>query len=842
MANTWISNHIDGITPASTPTPKPTAKATPTVAAKPTYTQNLVNSNLNTINKVGNLNSSIAQSPLSAPTRMATAGLGKVGELLAKPSQFVESKLTGGKGYQDFYTNNPVGKTIVSAANNPIVSAVAPPAGMFKTPTRASFASSIALDPLNLVGAGVVSKASKVTGLGKLATKMVPVVDKIPGIQAVKNFIGKFQYGYGVESKFIKQYEDLQRRINKAGEFASEVAKPLKYGPDGKELPKAVQTLLGDVIRLKQEAPNRPLRPDELKALEVAEPILQDLFKQFDDLAKQQSKLGIDPETFSKLEGIYGGKRIFSKTYKQPGVGIGGTKIDPSAYIGRQNISEQRRMKLGEVLQPAYGAAVSAFTQKRNVEVLKFLRSVAKNAVSKQGYKALDAAEQAKYVLIPQSEKYGALAGSYIPEKVAAYINPLVERGGKDALEAFTKIWKTGKTILSPAQLARNMVTSQIQNYLENPSSLAYLPKAIKEKVTGGKFYKALENTGEINSTMPTAELGQYIPEELQKLNSSTKWQDIISRVWNMIKKPGSAVQNTNEQIAKTQSFIARLYDEAGKARITIDEALKRRDLVELARRSAESSGFNYQKVSPYVAQLRRKAVPFITYPIKAAELTAKTLTKHPERISALIKGENAVQSLTEDTKPNEKDLPSYLTQAVRVGNPNAKGVTPYINTKYDYPWGNMSDVVSGEGNFNPFTNIGIAPNPLITEAYSQAFKKDVFGQDIKEPVRHALETFGPSFVRSGFRTKDVLTKNPSSSTSPTLGTILTKEAGIPLYLYNPMESAKWQSYDKSTKLKELEAARRKFVRDYQGKISPEKMAKKMNEYIQMRREVMTSK
>ena len=766
-------------------------------------------------------------------SRVATAGLGKISDVISAPQRFIQDKITGGKGYEDFYSNNPVGKGIVNVGKNKVAQAVLPPAAAFATPKRAALASELALDPLNLVGAGVVSKLGKVSGATRLATKILPKIEKIPAFQKVRDAVGAFQYGYGLESKFLKKYEAVKTGISEAGGYATKVATPLKYGPDGKELPKATQTILGDVMRLMSEGSNRALTPQEIELLKQHEPTVQSIFNNFKKLADAKIKAGGDPSEFSNLYGKYGGKRIFSKTFSAPkGTGTG-LKLDLSSSIKRQNLSDETRKILGEVKEPAYGAALATFTQKKNLEIMKFFKSIAKDqAVSKQGFQALDEVSKAKYVPVPRDAKYGVLAGSYVPKQVMTYINPLIEKGAtglNKALESATKVWKPVKTVLSPGQLGRNTITSQIQAFLENPTALAYLPQAIKENVSKGKFYKALKNTGEIAQTSPSVELGKFIPEELTKLSNSPG--AFLSKAWEMLKKPGSAIQNANETTAKLESFIARLYDESGKAGITIDEALKRKDLIELARQSAESSAFNYQKVSPLVSKLRKGAVPFITYPLKAAELTAKTAVKNPERLAAIQKGEQAVQSLTEKNKPDEQYLPSYLNQAVRAGNQDKKGATPYLNTKYLYPWGNMTDVVSGEGEFNPFTNLGISPSPFLTEAYSQAFRKDIFGKEIKEPVRHALETFGPSMVRSGFRLKDALTKNVRSSTAPSPKEILLKEVGVPLYKYNPKEGKSWNSWDKRTKIEELNKARRAYMQDYDGKKSKEEISKKMEWY-----------
>lgn len=849
MASQWMIDRVKGTSanvPVATPVQKTPVASPVAPVAKPTYMQNVVSSNMDTLSKANTLNQNVAKSAIMAPTRVATAGLGWAANLLGAPQRAVQNKITSGKGYEDFYTNSSVGKAIVSGAKNKVVQAVLPPAAAFQTPKRAALSSELVLDPLNLVGAGLLSGGAKAIKTSKLGTKIMPVVkaiEKTPTVQKIKDAVGAFQYGYGLEPKFLKQLEGVKTEISKAGEYATKVAGPLKYGPDGKELPKATQTILGDVMRLMSEGSNRALTVDEIALLKKHEPTVQKVFNEFDKLAKAQVKAGVKPEVFSEMAGRYGGKRLFSESYKVP-KGIGTSiKMDVSPYMKRQNLSEETRKALGEVKEPAYGAALSAFAEKKNVEIMKFFKNIAKDsAVSKQGFNALDAVEKAKLVLIPKTPEYGVLAGSYIPKQVAEYIKPLVQKGAtglNKTLESATKVWKPIKTVLSPGQLGRNTYTSQIQAFLENPVALAYIPKAIKENITKGKFYKALKDTGEIAQTSPVHELGQFIPEELAKLSNSPK--NLLSRAFEAIKKPGSAIQNANETTAKLENFIARLYDEAGKARITIDEALKRKDLIELARSSAESAGFNYQKVSPLVAKLRKGIIPFITYPLKAAALTAKTLVRHPERLAALQKGEQAVQKLTEKTAPDEKYLPSYLNQAVRVGSPDKKGATPYLNTKYLYPWGNMSDVVSGE-EFNPFTNFGISPSPFLTEAYSQAFKKDIFGNEITDPLRHAAETFGPSTVRTAYRMKDALTKNPSSSTAPSPKELLLKEVGVPLYKYNPKEGASWDRWDKSQKIDALNKAKNKYLRDYKGIKSPQEITEKLKWFASEIKKVNTSK
>jgi hypothetical protein len=781
------------------------------------------------IQKIANTYKAIESNPvvktLTAPQRTMTAGLGKVGELLGKPQKMVQDLITGGKGYEDFYTSNPVGKAIVGASKSKLTQAILPPASAFQTPKRASLASEIALDPLNLVGAGIASKVGKAAKFPEFATKIGTVIGKsklAQPIQKARDVIGKFQYGYGVAPKTMKQYERLQGEIPKALDYAKDLASPLFYGKNGKKLSTVEQKIIGDSMKLMSEGSARALTTDEIATLKKYEPTIKRVFKEFGKLADEQIKAGADPAIFERMMGKYGGQLSYSKKISNVG-GVGkGVSLETGVYKKRQMLSDEAKKSLGQILEPAYGAATAAYKEKKNVAVLQFFKDVAKNeGLTKQAFDRLDDVSKTKYALISNDSKYGVLAGSYIPKATAEYVKPLVDKapqGVAKTAENITKIFKAGKTVGSPKQLGRNVLTSQVQNFLENPMSLTYLPKAIKEKITGGKFYKALKNTGEIAQSMPSQELSSFLPDELAKFTKG----GMASKAFSMLKKPGSAIQQGTEEVSKLQSFMARMYDEAGKARIPIEEALKRRDIIEKARQAAEASQFNYQKVSPTVAKLRKGWIPFITYPTKAAELTAKTITKNPERITALAKGEKAIQSSFQEPI-DEQYLPEYLNKAVRVGNKDEKGAAPYVNTKYFYPYGNLQDVSP-----LPF---GLGPNPLISETAQQVLDKDLLtGKKPSETgrVRHAIEAFSPSIVRSMWQAYDAATKNQPYATSSTPKDVAIKETGLPWYKYSPEEGESFSAYETDSKVDEIEKQRKKYLRDYDGKKSENEINKKM--------------
>jgi len=319
---------------------------------------------------------------------------------------------------------------------------------------------------------------------------------------------------------------------------------------------------------------------------------------------------------------------------------------------------------------------------------------------------------------------------------------------------------------------------------------------------------------GLVGQTFASNELGKFIPEQLSKFKANTAYEKI--------KKPGAWLQNATEEITKLEVFINER--KAGK---TVVEAA----------RLAEETGFNYQKVSPLVKKLRSGkanlgplpfSIPFITYPMKAAELTAKTLYKKPQRLKNIGSIERGVQGLSE--AGNEQFLPDYLKDAVRLPATSGKtGNQMYLNAKYMYPFGNL--IESG-------TPMGLTPDPILGEVISQITNRDFFLMtqaiaDGKDPMdvkklsdsdilalpwsgraRHVIETFGVTPIRSLFKVIDSQTKQKTSSITPGVGQSILQGAGVPLYQYSPSTGASIQNYERIQKINDAKAAFNKYLKE----------------------------
>ncbi len=731
----------------------------------------------------------------------------------------------------------------------------------------AGLVTDIATDPLNYVNpVSAISKLGKFAKLPELATKIYnestkakTVVDAGKKVLSLadKTLVTPFSYGRGVPKPFLNAYENVTGRgVQKSVDIAHDVARPLTEAVNGQKFTPEEQKIIGDVFSVLSGQTNRALTENELKLVSQYKPLFDATAGKFEKLAKQQIKAGVDPKIFDKYLGKYTGKRIYeSKLSTPPSLSTfiqpKNMRLNLSQYQKRTDIPQEIRTAMGEVKQPAFGAATAAYNEAQNIEKLKFYKTVAKKYAGKAGD---------GMVQMPNDQKLGVLKGAYLPSNIADYVNSVSSPVKGDPL---IKFFKEGKTILSPKQIARNTAASQVQAFM-NPSgradSIRRIPEAIKELRTQGPYYKEARDAGLIDKTFAQTELGQYLPEGVGKVTSKVlgseklgKVKDAVGTGYDWLKKPGSFLQNANENMAKLQVFINER--KAGK---TVAEAVK----------TAEETGFNYEKVTPFVNELRKGvpiresrafkntplakipvinsipfSIPFATYGIKAAELTGKTLVKQPQRLANVIKTEQAINNLSKDKPVDEKNMPDYQKDAVKTPFTDKRGNSYYANTKYIYPWGSLPDA----GSLG--LPLGQSPDPYTGEGISQFTNKDIFtGKQIQtkpglwgvgERVRHGAETVLATPVRSALKIADAATKKPRYSTSPTVGEAIAQEAGLPIFKYDPKLGAKFSSYDKATKIREIKSAMLKDLKDYVG--NPQEQAKIRKYYLQEMRKAVAN-
>lgn len=804
-------------------------------------------------NFASNINKSINKIPIignvkQGVERKASAGLGAFGKVLSVPiggfGGFLsgtrrESERLAARGENPFtgipkaafagIKNIPTGirqnytpgrylaDDVLKIKNDPLLRA------------SAMLGTDLVSDPLNYVNPfSAIAKVGRAAQVPKLVSKANTAARTVPKVNTALNFasrggndlLGLVKYGHGVPAPALRAFENLNiRGQQKVKNIVQDIAGPL-ISTKGNKIPVAVQKQIGDVFEILSGGSNRALTASEQAVVKKYAPLFQRTAGKFEKLAGEQVKYGIPSEIFDKYLGKYTGKRSYLSTLgkkrevspfaepKQP-------RLNLENYQKRQDLPVEVREAMEQIKEPGYGAATAAFNEASNVQKLKFYRSIAKRYATREVGEGI--------VKLPKNTKLGVLSGASVPARIAEMVNQVANptKGNK-----LVKFFKEGKTILSPKQLVRNSLSSQIQAYL-NPSgrsdSFRRIPEAVQQLRTKGKYYQEARKAGVVGTEFASTELGRFAPEGVKiptKFLGSTK----AGKVYEQIKRPGAWVQNNNEEMVKLQVFINER--KAGKT-------------VAQAANAAEETGFNYQKVTPFINDIRRGtkigettalknrlvgkipgirdlpfSIPFATYGVKAAELSGKTLLKKPQRMSRIIHGERAVESMSEDEAPNEAYMPKYQRGAVRLPMKDKKGNSRYLNTKYLYPWGSLADT----GSFGlPF---GQSPDPFFSELVSQIQNKDIFtgrevatkpgSKGVAQRIRHGAETFLPTPLRSGLKMSDSATKKPRYSTSPSLGEAALQELGLPLFKYDPALGASINSYKKSELLRKYKSEMKK--------------------------------
>lgn len=579
---------------------------------------------------------------------------------------------------------------------------------------------------------------------------------------------------------------------------------------------KQASGILDELSNIEKIEKQREVTPEILKKWN---PVIEETRRNFDKYRKELIAEGADPAIFDKWANNYFGKTLYGKYMQKSGTAVpfsksGRPAMETGIYKEKMEyIPEEIEKELEKFGTGAYGAALSAFASGNNLETMKYFKWIAKKYVNKGD----------DLIILPKVERLGILSGKKVPKQIAAKINEIIPYIPKaedtfgqvagflpKSANFITKRFKEFKTVLSPKQLVRNPLTNLVAMYM-NPSGRADAIREIPEATmiyfgkNKGKFYQKAKSVGLVGQTFTSEVINQFIPQELSKFKKS-------NNIYSKAVGAGGKVQSAAEEISKLAVFINELKDKK-----TVMEAAK----------AAEESLFNYQKVSPLVKKLRSGPIPFLTYPLKATELTAKTLYKQPKRLKNIGSMERAVQGLSEPG--NEQFMPDYLRNSVRLPFKSPTTGKPiYLNAKYLYPFGNL---------FEGGSPLGLTPNPLLMEAISLWSDRDAYRQmqnfiEGRDPgdierlsdqellniipgrLRHTIETFSPTFVRSLFKAFEAATKRGLSPTQPSVFESIISEAGIPIYQYDEQAGFNIQRYNKTEKTRELKSEMDKYLKE----------------------------
>jgi hypothetical protein len=175
-------------------------------------------------------------------------------------------------------------------------------------------------------------------------------------------------------------------------------------------------------------------------------------------------------------------------------------------------------------------------------------------------------------------------------------------------------------------------------------------------------------------------------------------------------------------------------------------------------------------------------------------------------------------------------------------------GSNIYADPTYVYPFGNFGETGFAKGQL-PF---GFGLNPAITEAASQAYNKDLyFDQPIAKSnipekatgqrIAHAARTMLPTIYSTAGQLKSAFSGMPdyAGRTRNKVQAVLNA-LGLKSATFDSQNQAKWDSIDKSAKIKSIQSE----IRNIQlnQSIPPSEKASSIKRLQEIRLEVMQGK
>lgn len=340
----------------------------------------------------------------------------------------------------------------------------------------------------------------------------------------------------------------------------------------------------------------------------------------FFDLGEQMVKYGLlKPNQFAKYASRY--FPYYYKIFETDGK-IGrwfGRRLDLSYARSRKEMPEEIRQAMGIIDDTPEPVARKMISEMGDVALQKFFMAVSQNP------ELSSPTPLGKFVQMPKSKKLGTLSEQYVHPAIHSDLTDMIysPQTAEKIWTGALGLWKTGKVVLNPPTVGRNIITNFFMaDILGNvsPTNLVAWAQGGKSLKTKDKFYQELRAQGKIGVEFYRQEIDELIS------NFNAKSHPVVAAL-EVLKKAGNYYSALEEWSKVT---IYRYNREQG---MSIEEAAK----------LAEEAIFNYSKVAPIVKQLRMGtqrgplgpfgtilASPFITFKAKALKGLSHAAFKKP--------------------------------------------------------------------------------------------------------------------------------------------------------------------------------------------------------------------
>ncbi len=304
-------------------------------------------------------------------------------------------------------------------------------------------------------------------------------------------------------------------------------------------------------------------------------------------------------------------------------------------------------------------------------------------------------------------EKYGQLAGKYIPKEMKEMIDEMMEPMDDNLGRTIMAEFKFQKVVMSPAAHVRNILSNMILNYWKlgmGPKDFPLYAKAMKEVFSG-------TTTPELAEARKLG-LGasSYASQEIQHLLSLEVANSfgIAKGKYAKIKEKIGGFYQKEEDVAKYAAYLF-----AKKKGLPPEEAWK----------TAEAATFNYAQVTPFVRKLRTSlfGAPFITFALKAVPATAEVIAYNPQRVAIFDKFRRAVESQSpdEEVESEKEKMPPWMREGFyfRLPFEDEHGRPMYFDATYILPFSTL--MTQADNVYKTLRGENITPEQTLGETFT---------------------------------------------------------------------------------------------------------------------------
>lgn len=505
----------------------------------------------------------------------------------------------------------------------------------------------------------------------------------------------------------------------------------------------------------------------------------------------------------------------------------------------------QRREDIGMVTD---GPLVVAMTVEQGLNL-----AVTERFLNQTKQFAIDSAEQAiekGFVQMPNTVKYGSLAGKYVPEIIRDDIVGVIDPTNKE-WDKVLNAWKQLK-LFSPFNFApvnRNLINDAVQNSFvqDGPNILkqfSIFPKAIKDYIEGGEVFQTMTKNGVFATSSASREIRKQLGEQIfgGTRTSADKLAQAVEAFTSKginTRMPGvgfgrEAYEYTSD-IGKMVQFMHQR--SLGKS---VDEAIE----------ATVKATFDYSRLPVSLRGVRNAFAPFLTYKYFAAQLMWDTLINRTGKITAIPRATRAIEGLTEE-KADERNLPEYIKENrgmyLRTPFLDAQGNPRYLDLSYLVPMGDigstdLSSYVLGNPFLKAAVELGTNRNtflgaPLWDETASAGEKARIAATYLASqfgptgPYMPTAQGEAPRLLRAA-RGEQLIKGNEPQLGYEALGAL----TGFRLREVNPETQARYNYYAFQEKEQEVKSRIRKIMQD-EG-LSEEKKRERVQKEIDKLRQL----